>query len=153
VLQRQGATLAVAESLTGGSLAARITDVAGASTVFRGGVVAYAGDVKATLLDVPVELLDRHGAVSAEVAEAMAVGARRRFCASYAVSTTGVAGPGSQEGKAAGSVYVGCAGPVGVVSQQLTLTGSRADIRASTCIAALDLLRRTLEARGTPQHS
>ncbi|MDP9443890.1 MAG: nicotinamide-nucleotide amidohydrolase family protein [Actinomycetota bacterium] len=149
-LRARGATLAVAESLTGGALAAAVTAVPGASAVFRGGVVAYASVVKVSLLDVPDEVVSRYGVVSAATAEAMATAARRRFEATYALSTTGVAGPDRQEDQPVGTVHVGCAGPVdAVVSESLLLVGSRQQIRAQTCTAALALLRRTVEGRGT----
>jgi nicotinamide-nucleotide amidase len=161
-------TLAVAESLTGGMLAASLTGVPGASAVFRGGVAAYATDVKTTLLDVPDEAVRSVGVVSAEVAEAMAHGARRRLGSTYALSTTGVAGPDPQEGKPVGTVFVAVAGPAepqdadpaapgggpggepGVATVlALRLAGDRQTIRVDTCVAALGLLRRTLDQAGT----
>lgn len=139
-LEDAGASLATAESLTGGRLAARVTSVSGASRVFLGGVVAYAPAVKETVLGVPPDLVLRHGVVSAECARAMAQGVRALTGATYAVSTTGVAGPDAQEGQPVGRVYVGLAGPAGVRAVELTLTGSRAEIQEATCAAALALL-------------
>jgi len=143
-LSAGGHTLGVAESLTGGLLAATLTDVPGASAVFRGGVCAYSTDVKVALLDVADHLVRTHGVVSGAVAEAMATGARTRLGATFALSTTGVAGPDSQEGKPVGTVFVGVSGPDGAATQELRLRGDRQAIRQSTCLAALGVLRRTL---------
>lgn len=140
LLTARGATLATAESLTGGTLAARITDVPGASRVFRGGVVAYASDLKQQLLDVPAALVEEHGVVSAACARVMAEAGRARLGASYALSTTGVAGPDRQEGKPPGTVFVGLAGPDETTVLSLELAGSRATIRERTCEAALSAL-------------
>jgi nicotinamide-nucleotide amidase len=147
-LSGAGQTLAVAESLTGGLLAATLTDVPGASAAFRGGVCAYATDVKTTLLDVPDALVRSEGVVSAAVAEAMARGARQALGATYALGTTGVAGPDPQEGTPVGTVFVAVAGPHGVRSRRLRLSGGRRAIRRSTCVAALGMLRRSLEPSG-----
>ncbi len=152
-LSGAGHTLAVAESLTGGLLAATLTDVPGASAVFRGGVCAYATDVKTTLLDVPDALVRSDGVVSSAVAEAMARGVRQTLGATYALGTTGVAGPDPQEGRPVGTVFVAVAGPAGVQSQELRLEGDRPRIRSSTCLAALQLLRRTLDASGRAEGS
>jgi nicotinamide-nucleotide amidase len=134
------ATLATAESLTGGLLAATITSVPGASGCYRGGIVAYATDVKHRLLDVPEEVLHAHGAVSAETAEAMAAGARERLDSTYGLATTGVAGPDPQEGKPVGLVYVAVAGPRGNSSGRHHFTGKRAVVRADAVAAVLNLL-------------
>lgn len=139
-LAQRGATLTTAESLTGGRLAAQVTGVAGASRVYLGGVVAYATRVKQQLLGVPAELVARHGAVSAECARAMAEGARAALGATYALSTTGVAGPEEQEGKAAGTVFVGAAGPDGTTVIALALAGDRPTIQDRTCREALSAL-------------
>jgi PncC family amidohydrolase len=144
-LAAAGHTLAVAESLTGGLLAATLTDVPGASEVFRGGVCAYATDVKTSLLGVPDALVRSEGVVSSAVAEAMARGARTRFASTYALSTTGVAGPDRQEGRPVGVVFVAVAGPGGIDSSRLQLDGTRQVIRLSTCLAVLGMLRRTLD--------
>ena len=98
----------------------------GSSEVFRGGVVAYATDVKIAVLDVPEAVVEQHGVVSAECARAMARGVRRLTGATYGVSTTGVAGPDEQEGKPVGTVYVGVAGPDGDSAVALELVGDRA---------------------------
>ncbi len=136
VLSRRRATLATAESLTGGLLAGALTDVAGSSLTYRGGVVSYATDLQTALLGVDAALLRRHGAVHPEVAAAMARGVRERLTATYGVATTGVAGPDPQDGRAPGEVYVAVAGPgagpFGVVVETLALTGDRAAIRAQT---------------------
>jgi nicotinamide-nucleotide amidase len=145
-LTSRGETLAVTESLTGGLLAATLTGVPGASAVFRGGVVAYASDVKTTMLEVPAATVREVGVVSAEVAEAMARGARAQLDSTYALSTTGVAGPDPQEGKPVGMVFVALAGPGGAVEVlALRLDGDRQTIRRETCREALALLRRTLD--------
>jgi nicotinamide-nucleotide amidase len=140
LLIARGETIATAESLTGGLVAAALSSIPGASAALRGGVVAYATELKAALLDVPAELLERQGAVDGEVAAAMAEGARARLGASTGVATTGVAGPDPAEGKPVGMVFVAVAGPSGVASRQLSLTGDRAAIRAATVEGALDLL-------------
>lgn len=144
------ATVAAAESLTGGLLGAALTSIAGSSATFRGGVVAYATDAKASLLDVPAALLDERGAVDADVAIAMASGVRRRFGATYGLATTGVAGPAVQDGKPVGTVFVALVGPDDgyVVVRSEQLRGSRDRIRRSTVQLALDMLRRRL--RGLP---
>jgi nicotinamide-nucleotide amidase len=139
-LREAGETVAVAESLTGGLLAARIVDVPGASAVLRGAVVAYATELKHTLLGVDDGLLAREGAVHPEVAEQMARGVRDRLAATWALATTGVAGPDPQDGHPAGTVYLGLAGPDVVRSTGLRLSGDRAQVRAWTVDAALALL-------------
>jgi nicotinamide-nucleotide amidase len=143
-LKRRGETLAVAESLTGGMLSVALTDVAGSSAAYRGGVTAYAGDLKCTLLGVPETTVRSVGVVSAEVAAAMAEGARRRLGSTYGLGTTGVAGPDPQEDKPVGTVFVAVAGPHGTETAGLDLAGDRHAIRDGTCLAVLDLLRRTL---------
>lgn len=140
-LQSRGATVATAESCTGGLVASLLTERAGSSAVYLGGVSAYANAVKTGLLGVPDALLTRHGAVSAEVAEAMARGARDRLGATYAVSLTGVAGPGGGSAeKPVGTVYCGVAGPRGAHAVRLNLTGERGAIRRGAAEAALRLL-------------
>jgi nicotinamide-nucleotide amidase len=137
-LRARGTTLATAESLTGGRLAALLTEVPGSSEIYLGGVVTYATDLKVDLLDVPRALVEQHGVVSAECARAMAHGVRRLTGASYGVSTTGVAGPDRQEGKPVGTVYIALAGPGGrdaVVA--LELVGDRGSIQDRTCEEAL----------------
>ena len=137
-LQARGATLATAESLTGGRLAALLTEIPGSSEVYLGGVVSYATDVKVEVLDVPRALVEQYGVVSEECARAMAHGVRRLTGATYGVSTTGVAGPDRQEGKPVGTVYIALAGPDGrdaVVA--LELVGDRGSIQDRTCEEAL----------------
>jgi PncC family amidohydrolase len=137
-LLARGETLAVAESLTGGGLSDLVSGVPGVSATFRGGVVSYATDVKRELLGVRAETLREHGAVSAACAAEMAVAVRRLLGASWGVSTTGVAGPDPQEGKPAGRVFVGVAGPDDTPQvHELLLAGSREEIRRATCDAAL----------------
>jgi nicotinamide-nucleotide amidase len=137
-------TLATAESLTGGRLAVLVTEVPGSSAVYLGGVVSYATALKIALLDVPEDLVERYGVVSAECAGAMARGVRGLTGATYGLSTTGVAGPDEQEGKPVGTVYVGVAGPDGDSALALELVGDRATIQERTCREALDALLATV---------
>jgi nicotinamide-nucleotide amidase len=119
----RGLTLATAESCTGGLVAARLTSVPGSSDVVVGGIVAYSDDVKRTELDVPAELIERHGAVSVEVAAAMAQGARARLGADIAVAVTGIAGPGGgTPEKPVGLVYLHAEGPDGGVGAGVQLS-------------------------------
>ncbi len=142
LLREQGLTLATAESCTGGLVAARLTDVPGSSDVFLGAVVAYADEVKAAELGVPEELLREHGAVSAEVAAAMARGARERLGADVAVSVTGIAGPGGgTPEKPVGLVYLHASGPMGEKARHFDFPGDRATIRGRSTVAALHLVR------------
>jgi nicotinamide-nucleotide amidase len=153
-LVARGLTLAVAESCTGGLLAERISAVPGASRYFRGGVVAYANDAKRELLGVPEALLAAHGAVSAPVARAMAEGARRRFGADLAVSTTGISGPdGGTAEKPVGLVFVGFADSKGGEAHEFLFPFDRARHRLVTTQVALDWVRRALlgEARVAPR--
>ena len=144
----RGLTLATAESCTGGLVAARLTSVPGSSDVFLGAVVAYADAVKAAELGVPESALKQYGAVSAEVAAAMAGGARYRLHADVAVSVTGVAGPwGGTAEKPVGLVYLHGEGPDGSLARELDLPGEREAIRQRAAAAALHLVR-TLLARG-----
>jgi nicotinamide-nucleotide amidase len=140
-----GVRLATAESCTGGMVATRLTSVPGSSASFVGGVVAYADDVKRSELDVPAEVLAEHGAVSAEVAAAMADGARRRLGTDVALAVTGVAGPGGgTPEKPVGRVYIHAAGPDGFVARMLDLPGEREQIRVRATVTALHLLRALL---------
>lgn len=143
-LEQAGQSLGVAESLTGGLLTDAFVAVPGASAVLRGGVVAYASDVKASVLGVDPELLGRRGAVDPEVARQMAAGARHVLGATYGLATTGVAGPDPQDGQAVGTVYVAVAGPGGVAIRDLHLGGHRGQVRAGAVSAALDLLAEFL---------
>src|SRR5262245_32314613 len=111
LLRSAGATVATAESLTGGRLAVALTDTPGASETYIGGVVTYATELKASVLDVDEAIIEEHGVVSPQCAKAMASGVRALTGARYGLSTTGVAGPTEQEGKPPGTVFVGIAGP------------------------------------------
>jgi len=134
-------TVGTAESLTAGLLAATIADVPGASEVLRGGLVVYAADLKHHLAGVPAEVLERHGAVSAETAQALADGAARRCAADVGIGLTGVAGPGRQEGWPVGTVHLGVSAPGREPwSIPLRLEGDRGQIRDAACLAALELL-------------
>jgi nicotinamide-nucleotide amidase len=138
-LTAAGETVACAESLTAGLVSAAIADTPGASVVLRGGVVAYAADVKVALLGVPASVVAEAGTVNPRVARAMAEGARRRLGATWGISTTGVAGPGPTEGKPAGTVHVAVAGPTGTVTRELRLKGVRGEVRSGAAAAALGL--------------
>jgi nicotinamide-nucleotide amidase len=144
LLIARGETIATAESLTGGLVAAALTSVPGASAAFRGGVVAYATDLKAAVLGVPDDLLERYGAVHPAVAEAMAEGARSRMWTTVGVATTGVAGPDPAGEKPVGTVFIAIAGPGGTVCRELALSGDRAAIRRDTVASALNLLAGSL---------
>ena len=181
LLRERGSTVATAESLTGGRLAALLTAVPGASATYVGGVVAYATELKVALLEVPASLVEEHGVVSAECARAMAppparpgpggagrgrggvvrgggggVGARgwgggprRVLGATYALSTTGVAGPDRQEGHPAGTVFVGLAGPEVSEAVALELAGDRWAVQDATCRHAVALLLAILVGEET----
>jgi nicotinamide-nucleotide amidase len=140
----RGWSLAVAESLTGGLVCATLVTVPGASAVLRGGVVAYATDLKAALLSVDEALLEARGAVDPDVAVAMAVGVRTRLAADVGIATTGVAGPDPQDGKAPGTVHVAVVTPDGVRGRELRLGGDRSAVRSATVDAALELARDAL---------
>jgi nicotinamide-nucleotide amidase len=145
----QGLSLATAESCTGGLVAARLTSVAGASDVFRGAVVAYDDEVKLRELDVPREVLERHGAVSAETAAAMAAGARVRLTADVAVSVTGIAGPGGgTPQKPVGRVHLCADDGARTLPADLDLPGGRETIRGRAAAIALHLVRRLLTHNG-----
>lgn len=149
-LRSADATVATAESLTGGLLCATLVSVSGASDVVRGGVVAYAPELKADLLGVDADLIARQGTVTSEVALAMAVGVRDRLGATYGLSTTGVAGPGPSEGKPAGTVHVAVAGPEGTWTTRLDLVGDRDTIRGQTVDALLSWLVARLGEESRP---
>ncbi|MGO9255242.1 MAG: competence/damage-inducible protein A [Bryobacteraceae bacterium] len=148
MLRKARATVAVAESCTGGLLGARFTSTPGSSDYFLGGFLTYSNAMKVELLGISPEELEQHGAVSRETAEAMAIGALRRTNATYALSVTGVAGP-DQGGEAApvGTVYVGLADAAGVHVTHRQFFGDRERIRIFTAQMALDLLRRRLAGR------
>src|SRR4051794_1613890 len=142
LLSGRGLTLGLAESITGGLMGSRLTDVAGASGFFRGSIVSYDSEVKFDLLDVP-----EGPVVSATAAEAMAAGARRVLGSDVGLAVTGVAGPAEQDGRPVGTVYVGLALDDDVESVELRLPGDRRRIREFAAISALDLLRRRLLTR------
>jgi nicotinamide-nucleotide amidase len=157
LLTVRGETLAAAESLTGGLVAAEITAVPGASQVFRGSVTAYATDLKRDLLGVDATLLDTRGAVDPQVARQMAVGVRKALGADWGLSTTGVAGPDPQDGQPVGTVFVAVAGPFEDVSDELggekvaslRLNGDRAEIRRESVRSVLALLLEQLAGEQT----
>jgi nicotinamide-nucleotide amidase len=145
LLLARGETVATAESLTAGLLGAALTETPGTSVTFRGGLVVYATDLKASLAGVSAELLAERGAVDPEVAAALAVGVRERLVATWGLGLTGVAGPDPQDGVEPGTVYVALAGPIdppAVLSLQLL--GGRAAVRSAAVDAALRLLRDTV---------
>lgn len=138
-LDRRGWSIATAESLTGGRVVSTLVDVPGASAHVRGGVVAYATDVKASALGVDPRLLADRGPVDAEVATEMAVGVRRALQADVGVATTGVAGPDPQGGQPVGTVHVAVVTPEAVVERTLVLSGTRDEIRSGTVQGVLEL--------------
>jgi len=143
----RGVTVALAESCTGGLVAAAITSVAGSSGYFLGGIVSYSDGAKQALLDVPAAVLAAHGAVSAQVAKAMADGARARFGVTLAASITGVAGPdGGTDAKPVGLVYVGVAGGGDVDVRRFQFSGDRSENRDAAARAALEWLIERAEA-------
>lgn len=146
LLRGRDQTVAAAESLTGGLVAAALSEVAGSSTTFRGGFVVYATDTKASVAGVPRDVLGAYGAVSPQTAVALATQARERFAADWGVATTGVAGPDEQDGRAVGTVHVAVAGPGGGTVRSSRLPGDRDRVRLLAVTAVLDLLRRALTA-------
>jgi nicotinamide-nucleotide amidase len=139
-LRDAGATVAVAESLTGGLLSAALSDPPGASAVLRGGLVVYATDLKASLAGVDATLLAEHGAVHPEVARQLAIGVRGRLGATYGLGVTGVAGPDPQDGMPVGTVFAAVASAAGETVRDLRLEGDRAGIRHAAVLATLALL-------------
>ena len=138
-------TLAVAESCTGGLLSSQFTEVPGISKVFQGGAVCYHNDAKVQVLEVPESMVDQHGAVSEEVAIAMATGACEKYGADYGLSVTGFAGPtGGTQVLPIGTIYLGYVSPLGVWAKKLNLRGDRASNRRRAATAALDWMRRKL---------
>ena len=138
--RRAGVTLAVAESLTGGAVAAALTGISGASDVFLGGVVAYQAEVKRAVLGVPEAMLAGPGPVSEEVARAMARGVRDLLGADVAVATTGVAGPSSHGGKPPGTVCIAAVSADGAVSRTVRIAGGRLEVIAGAVAEALSAL-------------
>lgn len=146
--QAHGLTVATAESCTGGNVAARLTANAGSSDYFLGGIVAYSNQAKATLLHVNRDTLETRGAVSAECAREMAAGARQAFAADFAVSTTGIAGPGGATArKPVGLVYIALATADEVTAEEFHFPGGRALVTDAATEAALLMLLRGIEAR------
>jgi len=147
LLDERGLTVAVAESCSGGLLAKHLTDISGSSSYMRAGVVAYANDAKSRLLGVPAELIERHGAVSEEVAAAMAEGVRSTVASDLALAVTGIAGPtGGTDDKPVGTVFLSLCDQNGCRVRELRLSGSREQVRVATTYHALDWLRRHLLA-------
>ena len=145
LLVKRHETLALAESCTGGLLANRITNVPGASEVFIAGSVPYANEAKTDMLDVDPKLIEKHGAVSEEVARALAEGARARARSTYALATTGIAGPsGGSNEKPVGTVYIGLAAPDETVVKKLFFPSDRETFKQLVAQAAFEMLRRKL---------
>lgn len=147
ILRERKQTLATAESITGGLLGGAITEIPGSSDVFIGGIVAYNEQTKSQLLGVDATLFAAHGVVSREVALAMAKGARERLGSTWALSTTGVAGPGPSNGVPAGLVWIAITGPYAesaIFAEELHLLGDRQEVRAATIARAFDAFTRIL---------
>jgi len=149
-LVERAETVATAESLTGGLVAATLVEIPGVSAVYRGGLVVYATDLKHALAGVPADLLAERGPVDPDVALALAVGARQRCVADWGLATTGVAGPDPQDGKPVGLVFVAVAGPSGTAVRELKLAGNRAAIRIESVTAVLRLLADALADAPAP---
>ena len=139
-LKARGLTVCTCESLTGGLICATLVDVPGASKVVRGGLITYQTDTKPLLAEVNAALIEAKGVVSAEVASAMAEGARKRLHADIAVSATGMASPGEPDEPPAGTVFVGVASEKGVRTIPLRLSGTRAEIRQMTVRSAIQAI-------------
>jgi PncC family amidohydrolase len=138
-------TLATAESCTGGQMAAALTSVAGSSEIFLGGIVPYAIAAKIKLLGISSNFIERHGVVSGETAEAMAVEAKKLLGSTFALSSTGIAGPsGGSPETPVGTVFIGLAGPTIVLSRRFLFHGSRAEITEQAVVAAFNLLTQNL---------
>jgi nicotinamide-nucleotide amidase len=150
LLRAGGGTVSTAESLTGGRLAVALTDTPGASETYLGGVVTYATELKASLLEVDQRIIEEHGVVSPECAKAMASGVRALTGATFGLSTTGVAGPTDQEGKPPGTVFVGIAGPGLVEAVALELSGKRHQIQDRSVKEALAAFESVLRREETP---
>jgi nicotinamide-nucleotide amidase len=148
-LTKRGESIGVAESITGGHLSGALIDIAGASNIFAGGIVAYSNQLKISDLKVSPELLDEFGAVSIEVAQAMALGAKVKFAATWGLSTTGVAGPGPHNGREAGTVWIGIAGPGVLTSINPVISSdlNRNQVRSESVAGALMAFARILNPR------
>jgi nicotinamide-nucleotide amidase len=143
-LKARGETLAVAESVTGGLLASRLTAIPGASAAFLGGATVYSATAKAALLGLPPERLAAEGTVSEATSRALAEAVRAKLGATWGLGLTGNAGPGAEGDAPLGTVFLALAGPGGTVCRHLHLPGDRADVQLRSAGAALDLLRRAL---------
>ena len=145
-LTKRGESIGVAESITGGHLSGALIDIAGASNIFAGGIVAYSNLLKISDLKVSPELLDEFGAVSIEVVQAMALGAKDKFAATWGLSTTGVAGPGPHNGREAGTVWIGIAGPgvLTAINPVISSKLSRNQVRSESVAGALMAFARIL---------
>jgi PncC family amidohydrolase len=147
----RGLTIGTAESCTGGLVGHAITTIPGSSAYYVGGIISYADAVKTGLLEVPRSTIERHGAVSAQTAVAMAEGARQRLACDLAVSVTGVAGPdGGTESKPVGLTYIAVAGAVGHSVQRHAWEGDRAENQVLSAAAALEMLIAAVTAEGSP---
>lgn len=142
-LRDRGESLSIAESLTGGGLGAAITAIPGSSDVFLGGVIAYQTAVKQQILKVSKSVIDEYGVVSEEVAIAMAEGSRELFTSTWAIATTGVAGPGPSGGVEAGTVWIAIRGPINQ-STALGIQGGREEVRNACLISAITAFARIL---------
>jgi nicotinamide-nucleotide amidase len=147
-LASHGQTLATAESITAGGLSSAITSVEGSSQIFLGAIVAYQDYVKADVLGVDQKIIDAHTVYSQEVAIAMAKAVREKFASTWAIATTGVAGPGPTDGVAAGTVWVAIDGPV-TQSLELSLSGGRESVRNATVATAIGSFTRILRERNS----
>lgn len=146
MLSQKNETVSTAESLTAGGLSSALTSVPGASEVFLGGITAYQSSVKIEHLGVPESTINEHSVVSQEVAVAMAEGARKKFGTTWAISTTGVAGPGPSGGVAAGTVWVAVSGPTNQ-TVELALSGDREAVRSASVSSAIATFARILRHR------
>lgn len=144
VMKKRKLTLATAESITGGGLACAITDIPGASAVFLGSIVSYSDASKVKFLGIPKRVLNKSTAVSEIVAKSMAESARKDFGSDFAISTTGVAGPGKAYGQRAGTVWIAIASKSECIAIELSLSGDRNEIRKATIESALACLSRIL---------
>lgn len=136
-----GKTLATAESCTGGGIGAALTAISGSSAVYKGGIVSYTNEIKEKLLGVPADILEKYGAVSGPVAQAMAEGARGRLLTDVAVSVTGLAGPGGDEyGNPVGTVFIGYSDEDKSYAKEYHFSGDREDVRNQTILTALQVI-------------
>lgn len=142
-LSKRGETLATAESITAGGLSQKITSFEGSSQIFLGAIVSYSNEAKISVLGIEKNLIDAHTVYSQEVAIAMAQAAREKFGSTWAIATTGVAGPGSSDGVAPGRVWVAIAGPKSSV-MELSLEGARESVRNATVATAISAFTRIL---------